>query len=162
MLPAPATMAASPATRSSVSWNPAVPPPPVTGAAVGTWVTVSVGVGVGVVAAVAAVAVGVTVTVGVTVVVTVCVACGDTVEVGLVAPEGEVPGLLAGAVTVTAPLTHTVGEKLGMVGAVDDDELHAAGATGASRASAPQHSAVSLAPSVVPRTFMGPPHAPGR
>src|SRR6185437_13507524 len=117
MLPAPATMAASPATRSSVSWNPAVPPPPVTGAAVGTWVTVSVGVGVGVgvVAAVAAVAVGVTVTVGVTVVVTVCVACGVAVEVGLVAPEGEVPGLLAGAVTDTEPLTDTVGEKLGMV-----------------------------------------------
>jgi hypothetical protein len=94
------------------------------------------------------VAVGVTVTVGVTVVVTVCVGCGDAVEVGLVAPEGE-------------PLTDTVGEKLGMVGAVGDDELHAASATGASRASAPQHTAASLAPSVVPRTFMDPPHAPG-
>jgi hypothetical protein len=110
-----------------------------------------------------AVVAGVIVTVGVTVVVafcvTVCVACG--VAVWVLPSEGEVPGLLAGAVTVTEPLTDTVGEKLGMVGAVGDDELHAASATGASRASAPQHSAVSLAPSVVPRTFMDPPHAPG-
>ena len=55
----------------------------------------------------------------------------------------------------------TVGEKLGMVGAVGDDELHAASATGASRVSTPQHSALSFTPSVVPRTFMDPPHAPG-
>jgi hypothetical protein len=111
------------------------------------------------VAAVAAVAVGVTVTVGVTVVVTVCVGCG--VAVWVLPSEGEVPGLLAGAVTDTEPLTDTVGEKLGMVGAVGDDELHAASATGASRVSVPQHSAVSFTPSVVPRTFMEPPHAAG-
>jgi hypothetical protein len=35
MVPAPATMAAPPSTASPVSWNPAVPPPPVMGAAVG-------------------------------------------------------------------------------------------------------------------------------
>jgi hypothetical protein len=35
MLPRPATMAAPPSTAIPVSWNPAVPPPPVTGAAVG-------------------------------------------------------------------------------------------------------------------------------
>ena len=35
MLAAPARMAAPPSTASPASWNPAVPPPPVTGAAVG-------------------------------------------------------------------------------------------------------------------------------
>jgi hypothetical protein len=35
MLARPATMAAPPSTASQVSWNPAVPPPPVTGASVG-------------------------------------------------------------------------------------------------------------------------------
>jgi hypothetical protein len=36
MLPAPARMAAPPSPSSSGSWNPAVPPPPVAGAAGGT------------------------------------------------------------------------------------------------------------------------------
>ena len=36
MPPRPATIAAPPSTASPVSWNPAVPPPPVTGAALGT------------------------------------------------------------------------------------------------------------------------------
>ena len=36
MLARPATIAAPPSTASPVSWNPAVPPPPVTGAPVGT------------------------------------------------------------------------------------------------------------------------------
>src|ERR1700751_675223 len=35
MLRRPATMAAPPSAASQASWNPAVPPPPVTGAAVG-------------------------------------------------------------------------------------------------------------------------------
>src|SRR5581483_6759816 len=150
MLPAPATMAATPATRSRVPWNPAVPPPPVTGAAVGTWVTVEVAVATGVC-------------------VTVRVARGVTVEgeleltpgvpeavVRLLPAEGEVPGLPAEAEAETEiePLTVTVGEKLGTVGAVVDEEVHAASATGASRASAPQHSAATFTPSVVPRTFI--------
>ena len=54
MLPAPPSTAAPPRARSRASWNPAVPPPPVAGAAVGNGladglgVTVGVGVGVGV------------------------------------------------------------------------------------------------------------------
>src|SRR5580700_4809501 len=36
MLPRPATIAPPPTTASPASWNPAVPPPPVTGAALGT------------------------------------------------------------------------------------------------------------------------------
>jgi hypothetical protein len=99
------------------------------------------------------VAFGVIVTVGVTVVVTVCAGCGDAVEVPL---AGEVPELPA----VSEADTDT--EKVGTVGAVvDGDEVHAASATGASRVSVPQHSAVSFTPSVVPRTFMDPPHAAG-
>jgi hypothetical protein len=35
MLPAPASLAAAPSAMSGASWNPAVPPPPVGGAAVG-------------------------------------------------------------------------------------------------------------------------------
>src|ERR1039458_9394171 len=54
MLPAPPSTAAPPRARSRPSWNPAVPRPPVAGAAVGNGladglgVTVGVGVGVGV------------------------------------------------------------------------------------------------------------------
>ena len=54
MLPAPPSTAAPPRARSRPSWNPAEPPPPVAGAAVGNGladglgVTVGVGVGVGV------------------------------------------------------------------------------------------------------------------
>jgi hypothetical protein len=145
-----------------VSWNPAVPPPPVTGAAVGVTVTVAVGVEVTVAVGVeVTVAVGVEVTVAVCV--TVCVACGVAVEVRLLPSEGEVPELPAEAeaVTVTEPLTVTDGEKI--VGAVvDDPEVHAASVIGASRVSPPQHRTVSFPRSVVPRTFMDPPHAPGR
>src|SRR5215470_6340453 len=37
MLPAPASTAAPPSTKSRVSWSPYVPPPPVAGAALGGW-----------------------------------------------------------------------------------------------------------------------------
>lgn len=47
MLPAPARIAAPPTPRSRVSWNPAVPPPPVAGAAVGKGLADRLGVGEG-------------------------------------------------------------------------------------------------------------------
>src|SRR6266851_5404850 len=47
MLPAPATIATPPRARSRVSWNPAVPPPPVAGAAVGKVLADGLGVGEG-------------------------------------------------------------------------------------------------------------------
>jgi hypothetical protein len=47
MLPRPATIAAPPSTASPASWNPAVPPPPVTGAALGTGLGVGLGEGSG-------------------------------------------------------------------------------------------------------------------
>ena len=45
MLPRPATIAAPPTTASPASWNPAVPPPPVTGAAVGAGLNEGLGDG---------------------------------------------------------------------------------------------------------------------
>jgi hypothetical protein len=74
--------------------------------------------------------------------------------------EAEVP---EDAGTVPVGEVVTVGEMI--VGLVGEDEVQAETATGASSVRAPQHSAVSLAPNgvpaVVPRTFMGPPPAPG-
>jgi hypothetical protein len=87
------------------------------------------------------------------------------VPVGDVLPdEGDVPDE-ADAVPVPVDELVTVGEMI--VGVVlEEDEVHAETATGASSVRAPQHSAVSLAPNgvpaIAPRTFMGPPPAPGR
>ena len=84
-----------------------------------------------------------------------------------VLPEEAVLPPEAGAVPepVAVPEMVTDGVKVGIVGDVEDP-LQAETATGARRVRAPQHRAVSLARSAVPanvvRTFMGPPHAPGR
>jgi len=85
--------------------------------------------------------------------------------------EEEVPeeGVLppeAGAVPEPAAVpVVTDGVNVGTVGDVEDP-LQAETATGARRVRAPQHRTVSLARRAVPanvvRTFMGPPHAPGR
>ena len=140
-----------------MSWNPAVPPPPVTGAAFGTWLLDEAGVAAA----------------AVTVAVTVCVTGAgepeltpgvlDVVDVAVLPDEGVLPE--AGAVTDPVGEMVTEGEKtVGVLG--DEDDVQAETATGASRVRAPQHSAVSLAlsgvPAIVPRTFMNPPHAPGR
>ena len=82
-----------------------------------------------------------------------------------VLPEEGVWPEEAGAVTDPVGEMVTEGEKtVGVLG--DEDDVQAETATGASRVRAPQHSAVSLAlsgvPAIVPRTFMNPPHAPGR
>ena len=77
---------------------------------------------------------------------------------GGVAPE-------AGVVPPEAGAMLTDGVKMGTLD-VEGDPLQAETATGASRVRAAQHTAVSLARNAVPatvvRTFMGPPHAPGR
>ena len=102
-----------------------------------------------------------------TVLVTVAVGAGE-LELKPGVPEEVVPDEgEAGAVpeAVAVPEMVTDGVKVGMVGDVDDP-LQAETATGARRVRAPQHRTVSLARSAVPvivvRTFMGPPHAPGR
>jgi hypothetical protein len=156
MLPAPASIAAAPSPRSSVSCKPAVPPPPVTGAALGIWlveeVAGAVAVLVTVAVAVAAPGAGVLeLTPGVP-------------DATVLLDEGELPEE-ADAVTDPVDEVFTDGEKTVGVDE-DEDEVHAETATAASRIRAPQHMTVSLArsgvPAIVLRTFMDPPHAPGR
>src|SRR5580693_1001015 len=138
MLPTPASIRAAPSAKSRPSCNPAVPPPPVGGAAFGIAVVVEV-----------AEAVTVSVTVGVA-----SLALGAGVfEVTPGVPEEEPPpekGVLpleAGAV----PEVVTDDEGVGTFGAVDEeDPLQAETVARASRARAPQQMAVSLVPSAVP------------
>jgi hypothetical protein len=84
------------------------------------------------------------------------------VPVGDVLPdEGDVPD---DAVPVPVGELVTVGEMIvGVV--VEEDEVHAETATGASSVRAPQHSASAWRRTAYPRslrTFMDPPPAPGR
>ena len=53
MLPAPARIAATPSPKSTASWNPAVPPPPVDGAAAGNGLAAGLGFAAGLAAALA-------------------------------------------------------------------------------------------------------------
>jgi hypothetical protein len=135
---APARIAAIPTTRSRAPWNLAVPPPPVTGAAVGYAVTVRVTVGVGV-----AVAVVVRVGVGVAVVVVV-VTTGD----GLSPELGDTTAVPL-AVTVTEPETLTEGVKIAG-GVVDDADVQPEITTEAMMVKAPQPIAVNRTLRVVP------------
>src|SRR6266699_1844250 len=87
---------------------------------------------------------------------------GAALGIGL---ADEVAVAVAVLVTVAVAVAVPVGEKT--AGGVEDGvDVHAETATGASRVRAPQHVAVSLArsgvPAIVLRTFMDPPHAPGR
>jgi hypothetical protein len=93
MLPAPARIAAMPSPNSRECWNPAVPPPPVAGATVGTGLAVGLEVGV---------VVGLGLDVGLRVV----VGLADAVAVGLALPlalavgvgDPDAPGEMAGGV----------------------------------------------------------------
>jgi hypothetical protein len=152
MPPAPASIAAAPSPRSSVPWNPAVPPPPLAGAPLGTWL-----------------AAGVTVTVSVTVVVFGGGAAGATVAVAVEVTPGVADGEwlpdAEAAAAVRDPVGEVVTDGVKTVGEDEDvDEVQAETATGASRIRAPQQRVVSLAPAglpaIVPRTFMAPPPAP--
>jgi hypothetical protein len=146
MLPAPTSIAAAPTAKSRPSCNPAVPPPPVAGAAFGVWLVDEVAV---------------------TVTVAVAVGGGAVLEVTPGVPDEVVPPseacAVAGPVPVDEVLTDV--EIEGIVGVGEEVELQAETATGASRIRAPQPRAVSLAPSavlaLVVRTFMRPPRAPG-
>lgn len=134
-------------TRSEACWNPAVPPPPVAGAAVGAGLAVGLGVtegdGLGVVD-------------------------GDGEGDGLVVALGLGLGLALGEPDAVAdPLTE---DEAGaeVVGSAPDegDPEHAETVTEASTVKMPQPTAASLAlgllPPTVLRTFMEPPHASGR
>jgi hypothetical protein len=152
MLPTPASIAAAASPKSSPSCNPAVPPPPVGGAAVGISLVDEVA---------GAVTVSVTVTWGVAVEAGELTPGVPDAVVDVVAPEEALLPSEAGAVAVRVivPEMVTDGVKVGMFG-VEEDPLQAVTATGARRVRAPQHRTVSLArsavPAVVVRTFMKP------
>jgi hypothetical protein len=139
MLPAPATIAAAPSASSRPSWNPAVPPPPVTGG----WVGIGLGDGLGLV-----VGVTVVVVVGVTVVVVVWVGVPVWVEVPVSPPEAvcELMIVMEGTDELEVP-----------------DDVQAERVAVPTKIRAPQPAAVSLARSAVlsiaVRTFIEPPHA---
>jgi hypothetical protein len=136
-------------TRSEACWNPAVPPPPVAGAAVGAGLAVGLGLtegdGLGVVE-------------------------GDGLVVGLGLELGLGLGLVLGEVLAELdPLAdEPVEDDDEGVGSAPEDGVpeHAAIAREASRVTMPQPTAASLVLDPVPvtvlRTFMEPPHASGR
>jgi hypothetical protein len=136
-------------TRSEACWNPAVPPPPVAGAAGGAGLAVGLGLtegdGLGVVE-------------------------GDGLVVGLGLELGLGLGLVLGEVLAELdPLAdEPVEDDDEGVGSAPEDGVpeHAAIAREASRVTMPQPTAASLVLDPVPvtvlRTFMEPPHASGR
>jgi hypothetical protein len=136
-----------PMTRSDACWNPAVPPPPVAGAAVGAGLAVGLGLaegdGLGVVDGE-----------------------GDGLVVWLGLELGLALGELLGELDPVAD--EPVEDDDEGVGSAPDDGFpeHAAMATEASRVTMPQPTAASLVlylvPETVLRTFMEPPHASGR
>ena len=89
MPPAPARIAAIPNPKSRECWNPAVPPPPVAGAAVGTGLGVAEGLGVGLADEVA---------VGMIVGLADEVADGRTLTLGVGVAEPVAPGEIGGGV----------------------------------------------------------------
>jgi hypothetical protein len=143
-----------PMTRSEACWNPAVPPPPVAGAAVGAGLAVGLGVtegdGLG-------------------------VADGDGEGDGLVVVLG-----LGLALSLGEPLGELLGEPDAVADAPAEDEgevvgsapddgdpEHADTVAETSTVKMPQLTAaaslaLNLAPPTVLRTFMEPPHASGR
>src|SRR6266705_1531294 len=136
MLPAPARIAAPPRPRSRVSWNPAVPPPPVAGAAVGNvvadWLEVADGLGV---------------------------ADGLALALGVVALAVPL-GRMVGVAEPDTPGENEVGVGEG------EDAVQAETDAEATMAKVTQQAAVNLAlrpvPMVVVRIVMGPPYASGR
>ena len=134
MLPAPARIAATPSPKSRASWTPAVPPPPVGGAAV-----------------------------------RIGLAAGLRVADGL----AEGLALALGVLTLAVPLGRIVGvaEPLlageNVVGVAEGEDAEQAETDAeAIMVNVAQLAAVNLAlspaPTVVVRIFMGPPHASGR
>lgn len=138
-----------PMTRSEACWNPAVPPPPVAGAAVGVGLGLAVtdGDGLGVVDGDG-------------------VGEGDGLVVGLGLELGLVLGEPLGEPDPVADAP--VEDEDEGVGSAPEDGFpeHAAMVTEASTVKMPQPTAASLVLDLVPetvlRTFMQPPHASGR
>lgn len=151
MLPRPATIAAPPTTASPASWNPAVPPPPVTGAAVGTGLNEGLGDGL-------AEGLGLGDADGL----------GEELALTLVDALAEVVATLPAPVPVTVTLTVTpsltVGDRV-ITGGVEGLEVQAESATQASNVVRPQPTAVSRTRCDVPampvRALIEPPRVLG-
>jgi hypothetical protein len=136
-----------PMTSSEACWNPAVPPPPVAGAAVGAGLALGLGETDGD---------GLADVVGE----------GDGLVLGLGLELGLTLGELLGELDPVAD-EPVEDDDEGVGSAPEDGEFeHAAIVTEASAITIPQPTAASLALSLVPatvlRTFMEPPHASGR
>src|SRR5216683_3918842 len=119
MLPAPARIAAPPRPKSRASWNPAVPPPPVGGAAVGNGLSDGLGVA----------------------------AC-DADGLGVAACDADGLGVVTLAVPLDKPVgvAETLAPGENLVGAAEgEDAVQAETATEASMAKVPQPMAVNLA-----------------
>ncbi len=155
MLPAPARIAAPPRPKSRVSWNPAVPPPPVAGAAVGNvladWLEFADGLGV---------ADGLTLALGVADGLTLALGVADGLTLALGVVVLAVP--LGRMVGVAEP--DTAGENEVGVGE-GEDAVQAETDAEAIMAKVAQQAAVNLAlrpvPMLVVRTVIGPPYASG-
>jgi hypothetical protein len=150
MLPRPATIAAPPTTASPASWNPAVPPPPVTGAAVGIGLNEGLGDGL-------AEGLGLGDAEGL----------GEELTLTLVdALAGVVATPTPAGVTVTLTVTPslTVGDRI-VTGTVEGPEVQAESATQASMAVRPQPTAVSRTrcdvPAMAVRALIEPPRVLG-
>jgi hypothetical protein len=154
MLPAPASIAAAPSPKSRASWNPAVPPPPVAGAAAGNGLGDGLRVADGDADGLAG---------------RLAEDLADGLRVGLaeglaLALDVATPGVpLAEAVGVADALVE--GEDGGSA-AEDGDVVQAETAAQVSMVAMPQPTAVNVAlspfPAMVVRTFTKPPHASGR
>ena len=149
MLPAPARIAAPPRPTRRVSWNPAVPPPPVCGAAVGKKV-VADGLGVGE---------GVWVGVGVSLADALALWVGVPVAVAVAVTLGEAVGV-PGLVLVGDP----PGDRDGGAAEGDEPPVQAVTDADASTVTAAQPIALNLAPrgfpAIVGRIFREPPVRP--
>jgi len=134
MLPAPARIAAAPRPKSRASWNPAVPPPPVAGAAVGNGLADGPRVG-------DRLAEGLTLALGV---VTLAVPLGRELAVAeTVAPGENVAGVAGGEDAVQAETDAEASmAKVAQLAAVN--------------------LALSRVPMMAIRIFMGSPHESGR
>jgi hypothetical protein len=147
MLPRPATIAAPPSTAIPASWNPAVPPPPVTGAAVGTGLNEGLGDGL-------AEGLGLGDADGL----------GEELTLTLVDGLAEVVTPVAVTVTLTVTPSLTVGDRV-VTGTVGGLDVQAESATQASMVVRPQPTTVSRTrcdvPAMAVRALIEPPRVLG-
>src|SRR5579859_2098137 len=147
MLPAPARIASTPRQNSRTSWNPAVPPPPAPGGAVGNELADGLGDGDGL--GLGAVALGAVMPGAVVpgAVVPGAVVPGAVVP-GAVVPGALVPGALLEVVTVGLPLA----EMAGVAGRVPPGENEGGVVDGEPDVHADTDAVASTAQAAQPRT----------